>query len=258
MTTPPATILPPTALARTWVRYLLGFGVGVPVALGPLLGKVKVPGFSSLLDLYPVQMQQHLIPLSGFSLVIVAVAVQFYSAGAPSVAQRQRRFRALLAGMLVAFVLLVILYQTSVLTVPIENGAMSAAVIIGWSPRVAYPACPCAAQESDFNCMKDLTFTPGALDPCWKHLRLFELALMIPYLFLQGGLGALVGFLLPGPAAPAAARPKPRPGARAKASSSTARPSSPGAKPAASRGRGARPKPGRGGGGTPLPPEGQA
>jgi len=224
--TSPTRYLPPTG-RRLW-HYVLGFGVGFGVGIAPFLGKVKVPGFSALLEIYPVQMQKDLIPLSAFLLGTVAVAVQFYSARLWSAANLQRYFGLLFVSLLVAFLILVILYKSFVVLVPFEEAGAggSVHVLIGWSR--SGNCCP--ADVGDIECIRDLSIDPGMIDQCWKNVRLIELALTIPYLFLMSGFVALVGLLLfkppgqegrePAPARPAAkSKAKPRPGARGRGKS---------------------------------------
>jgi hypothetical protein len=244
--TSPATILPPTSLGRRLVRYTLGFTVGIAVGLAPFLGRVKVPGFSALLELYPVQMQQNLIILSSFLLGIVAIAIQYYATKASPTALLDRYFASLLKAMLAMLLLLVVLYQTSVVSIPIEKQVSAVpgqvethrySVVVGWF-RANSAACSCPPAMSAIDCVEQHSLAPRMVASCWKCLEVFELALTIPYLFLLGGLFTLVGLLLlkeeeerrlarspapaPGPTLTAAAgpkaspsaRPKPRPGPR--------------------------------------------
>jgi hypothetical protein len=269
--TRPATILPPSSLARRLVRYILGFSVGIALGLAPFLGRVKVPGFSALLELYPVQMQQNLIILSGFLLGIVAVAVQFYATKASPTAILERYFGSLLKAMLAVLLLLVVLYQTSVVSFPIEKQVSVVphrvethrySVVVGWF-RANSAACSCPPAMSAINCVEQHSIDLRMVSACWKYLPLFELALTIPYLFLLGGFGTLVGLLLlkeeeerrlkRGLAAElsstptsAAARPKARPSAKTKAS--------PSARPKPSPGP--RKRPGTRRGGPPSSPQG--
>jgi hypothetical protein len=181
------------ANTRLLLRYVLGFGVGFGVGMAPFLGRVKVPGFSALLELYPRQMQQYLIPLSAFLLGTVAVAVQYYSYNRRTTATLDRRFGWLLVSLLAAFVILVGLYTTFVIAVPIEATGGWAHVVIGWSRSAT---CGCPPKMSDRECVKEVSLDPTAIDSCWDHVPLFEFALTIPYLFLLSGFVALVGLLL--------------------------------------------------------------
>jgi hypothetical protein len=189
--TEPTGVRAPTTLSRRFVRYVLGFGVGVSIGLAPYLGKIGVPGFSSLLELYPIELKRELIPLSAFLLGIVAVTVQFYSAKTASGALLRRHFRTMLFTLIAGFLISVALYQQFVIAVPIEEGH-HITVVIGW-PRS--PHCGCGTLD-DLDCVRHLSVDPGAISGCWNNVHLVEFALVISYLFLLGGFGALVGLLL--------------------------------------------------------------
>src|ERR1700688_4642810 len=187
--TSPTDYLPPTG-RRLW-HYILGFGVGIGVGLAPFLGRVKVPGFSALLDLYPLQMQQYLIPLSAFLLGTIAVAVQYYSAQRRSAAILDRYFRSLIVSLLGAFLILVVLYTQFVLPVKVEETGEWVHVVISWSRSAG-----CCPGLEDLDCIKQRSLDPAAIDSCWKHLPLVKLALSVPYLFSRGSFPARVGLLL--------------------------------------------------------------
>jgi hypothetical protein len=221
--------LPP--FVRRLLQYVLGFGVGFGVGMAPFLGTYKVPFFPALLSIYPSQMQKLLIPLSAFLFGTVAVAVQYYSAKRRSAAILDRYFGWLLVSLLAAFLILVVLYKIFVIAVPIEETGHSVNVVIGLSRSAT--CCPPAL--GDRECVREVSLNPAAIDSCWKHVQLVELALSIPYLFLLSGFVALVGLLLfkekgqaPGQAAPARAAAKskasPRTGARRSGKPPPARP----------------------------------
>ena len=259
-----ATILPPTSLGKRLVRYTVGFTVGTAVGLAPFLGRVKVPLFSAMLELYPVQMQQNLIILSGFLLGIVAVAVQYYAFKASPTELLDRYFGLLLKLMLAVLLLLVVLYQTSVVSVPIEKQVSAIpphveahryTLLVGWF-RANSGACRCPPEMTALDCVEQNSLDPRRVASCWKYLPLFEVVLTLQYLVLLGGFGTLVGLLLlreeeewrlkrlhapePGPA-PAAAKPRGRPSAKAKASAGPKPEPSSGAKGKPSRGAGSEP-----------------
>src|SRR4051812_30870916 len=83
-------IQPPTSMAQRFVRYGLGFFVGVAIGMAPFLGEVNVPVFRALLSVMPFQLWSDLIPLSAFLMGIIAVAVQFYAAERTSAQVRKR------------------------------------------------------------------------------------------------------------------------------------------------------------------------
>ena len=73
-----STITPATSLSKKFVRYIIGFGVGVAVGLAPYLGILNVPFFKPLLSLIPEAVRGTAIPLSAALMGIVAVVIQSY------------------------------------------------------------------------------------------------------------------------------------------------------------------------------------
>jgi hypothetical protein len=193
---PKAVPLAPTRLARRFVRYVLGFAVGVGVGVAPFLGKFPVPGFEALLGLFPETLQRSMIPLSAFLMGLVAVAVQFYSGEALTRPQLRQRFFWSVATLLVGLMLMIVLYTLLVVRVPIEGGARSVPVVLAWSRSAACIGCPPAM--SDGECIVRLSLNPKAIESCWgtRPLALSRLALTLGYLVLTGGFGALIGLLL--------------------------------------------------------------
>jgi hypothetical protein len=184
---------PPTALARRYVRWVVGFSVGVGIGMAPFLGKVKVPGFSPLLELFPLQLQGVLIPLSAFLMGTIAVGVQVLAGEG---LKRSTLTRSLLSGLaviLASLVVFVVLYNLFVVSVRVPNGYVA---VIVTSERL--PGCGCAPASSDPDCIESLSLDPAALETCWggPALKMRKLALQLNYLLLTGGFGALVGLLL--------------------------------------------------------------
>jgi hypothetical protein len=190
---------PPTGLARLFVRYLVGFSVGVAIGLAPFLGVLPVPGFRALLDLFPQQLKDDLIPLSAFLLGVVVVAVQFYAGEALSRPRLKRLFRLALIGILAGFFLFVVIHRWFVVTVPFGDDR-HAAFAVSWQRS---ERCDCNASEGkeyldDQECIRQLSFDPAGVEHCWGsgRLRFVTTALTLPYLVLTSGLGLLVGLLL--------------------------------------------------------------
>jgi len=185
---------PPSTLARRFVRYVSGFGVGVALGMAPFLGVVEVPGFEALLRLFPRELAHSLIPLSAFLMGVVAVAVQFYSGERIAATTLRRRFKRTLILLLVGFLLLVVLYTLFVRTVAVEGGARELAFTTGWQ---RLPSCGCPPQLTDVECLKELSANPAATGSCWgRQLLVVRLSLTLAYLLVTGGFGALVGLLL--------------------------------------------------------------
>jgi len=67
------------AAVRKWVTYVVAFSVSVAIGLAPLLGKLRVPLFSPMLDMIPTYFQDSLITLTSALMGLVAVVVQWFS-----------------------------------------------------------------------------------------------------------------------------------------------------------------------------------
>ena len=195
---PPA---PPTTLGRRYVRYVVGFGVGVAVGMAPFLGVLDVPLFAPLLSLFPRSVRIPAIPLSSFLMGLVAVGIQF--ASGEKVPRRFLRwsFAGTFVALVVGLVVLLNLYTQNVLTVPNVEGADGRTIDVrlvvgGERPNRPLPTCRCLPEESDVDCAKGLTFE--GLELCWgrRQVRRAENSLTLAYLFLTGSFGALIGLLL--------------------------------------------------------------
>lgn len=186
---------PPTKLAKQFVRYLVGFGVGVAIGLAPYLGKLDVPLFTPLLTLIPITIQDTVLPLSAALMGIIAVIVEWY--GRERLAKRTLRkiFIRSLVLVLGAFLVLLVVHTLLVVRVPVDGGEDAVSFLVGFE-RPIRP--PCAADVSDTECIKLLTFDPSRISAFWgdKAIRISKLTLMLSYLFFTGMFGYLVGILL--------------------------------------------------------------
>lgn len=193
---------PPTPLARRYVRYLLGFSVGVAVGLAPFLGVLDVPLFAPLLSMFPDDLRLTAVPLSSFVMGLVAVGVQF--AAGERIARRQLRrwFVATFAAILAGLVILPVLYYELVRVVPgvatrDRQETAYVPIVVGLSrPEPPPRSCGCEPGQDDVECLREIGLANA--DKCWGHRQVVygRLALTFSYLFLTGSFGALIGLLL--------------------------------------------------------------
>lgn len=189
----------PTSLGRRFVRYLVGFGVGVGLGAAPFLGALKVPYFSALLEQYPDDMRGSLISFSAFLMGLVAVAIQFASGERWTRTQVRRSFIFVLCLVLACFVWLMFEYDQRVIKVPyLEVGREQHLTVVIAPERRRPPACPCdPVVDDDVTCLQGY-LRPSRISQCWgpgpvlRSKRLLRSA----YLVITGGLGALIGLLL--------------------------------------------------------------
>lgn len=193
---------PPTPLSRRYVRYLLGFTVGVAVGLAPFLGIVDIPLFAPLLSMFPDSLRLTAVPLSSFLMGLVAVGVQF--AAGERIARRKLRrwFVATFVAILLGLVVLPTLYSEVVIVVrdvaTSGGGTDDVPVVVGAGerPDPPLPGCACEPGLDDATCLEGVGFANAEV--CWgrRPVARARLALTFTYLFLTGALGALIGLLL--------------------------------------------------------------
>jgi hypothetical protein len=190
---------PPPPPVRRWVTYFVAFGVSVAVGLAPLLGVLKIPLFSSLLDLIPDFQRHSLIPVVSALMGLVAVLVQWYSEEKLS---RARRRRALLPTVFLAMIAAVSFYVvTTYVVVNIDFGGSdhreTGTFLVGFHrPNDA----PCQGVKSDAVCIERLTFDQNVITAFWGQdsIRTATLALSAPYLIFMLSFGAAVGIVMHG------------------------------------------------------------
>lgn len=179
---------PPTSLARRFVRYVLGFGVGVGAAVLVFLT-------TGLFQVIPDAVRDVALPTSSLLMGLVAVGVQFYAR--ESIRRRTLRhlFTAGVAILVIGVVLFLSLYVLDVQTV---NGGDRTFVVV--LPGSRLPGCPCSAETSDEDCVLRLGFdgaTPRT-DTCWDRFRIRRVRaeLLLTYLLITIGFGVLVGMVV--------------------------------------------------------------
>jgi len=186
---------PPTRLAKQWVRYVVGFGVGTVVGMAPYLGTLDVPLFKPLLTLYPITLQGRLIPLSAAVMGLTAAAIQWYAGEYVKRPWLRAWFVGATGCFLASVVVLLLIRSLFVVDVPIQGGSQHVAFVIGLT---RLPNCPCA-QASDALCISEtLTLNPAQIDACWgsRAVRFGELLLQLNYLFAVGSFGVVTGLLV--------------------------------------------------------------
>lgn len=188
-------------------RSLLYFGFCSILALAPLLGNKKVPGFSALIEMYPVEVQDWLIPLSGFFLAMIGVIVELASLDIPSKRKLKRWHIGIVSVFVVSFITLLFVYLWTVvhidkaITEPNKPpDRISIAVITGTSvvpPQRPGSKCGCLAGEPAEECIGDISLNPVNVRRCFGSQRIIlaTLALSVLYLVLLGSFAAAVGLL---------------------------------------------------------------
>jgi hypothetical protein len=182
--------------SRRFARLAWTFGIGIPVAVAPLLGTKLVPGFRPLVTVLSRDLRWQVIPFSILIVSLVALTVEFYAAYA-----RKRSMRLTLPWVfpvsLVIFVLalwrLFTLQALDIVHTPTDGGKSFEPVVIA-PTRVSGSGCDCVGL-GDIDCIQKVSFKPAALDACWggPERKRIQYRLMEAYLLVIGLFVALVG-----------------------------------------------------------------
>jgi hypothetical protein len=187
---------PSTRVSKNFVRHVLGFGVGVGLGLAPFLGKLKVPGFAALLEFFPSNLQGVAIPVSSFLMGCIATGVQFFSSERISKRSLSRIFVTTFAAMIVFLIAMIFWHFLYVVTIPFQGEKARISTVIGGAGRLS--TCGCEQQASDKQCIRELSFLPGAVESCWgsSPVRINELILVLLYLATTACFGTLIGLIM--------------------------------------------------------------
>ena len=206
---PPPPEKPPTAFSSDLGGRIRWFGIWFLVGLAPFLGKVKVPGFSALIEMYPRSLQGWLIPLSGIFMGMMAVAAEFVSFQRSSERTLARWFGWNAGIFALSFILLTTVYIFTVVQVertlpekPDEPSVtVSLAVITGSRSVPAQFAgsdCKCIRGEAAERCLADISLKPANVATCFgsERIAISTLALVLLYLAVTGSFVAAVAMLV--------------------------------------------------------------
>ena len=186
--------LPPTPLARRFVRYLGGFGIATGVGLAPFLGQLDLPLLTPLLHLIPRSLRGTLVPLSAALMGVVAVGVQWLAQRRVSSAWLRRAFRGALAAAGAAFLLLLVLHLFVVVQISVLGGEAFETFVVGF----VRPDADGCRGYSNVECVQRLSLDEKRIASYWgdRQVAVASLCLELTYLLLTGAIGALVGLVV--------------------------------------------------------------
>lgn len=185
--------LPP--LTRLWTRLLLSLTVTVSVGLAPYIGKLRVPLFAPLLDLFPLSIREVAIIFATAAMSIVAVYVQFRGSDNIPVRNIRAKFSVAITVAIGLLAVLLILNLKTVTRVPFEGGAATASFVTGYSDS-KYPPC---AGKSKAECIRDVTgFDLPRIEKAFDEheIRSAELFLIISYVGFMSTLAYLAALTI--------------------------------------------------------------
>jgi len=188
-----------TSTTSRYRNYLLSFGVSLAVGLAPLLGKVHVPGFTAILDVFPLNLSSTLIPFVAFLMSLPAVAVQFFAKDAIA---RERLDHWFILNFTFIVPLVIALYIVYTLTVTQINFEGDKGVVAYVTGSTMLTTCPCATHRPPLaiaSCIGNaITFNPAQVSDCYPpaEINSRKAILSTLYMMLMLSFGTLIGLLV--------------------------------------------------------------
>lgn len=162
-----------------WARLLLGVCVSVPVALAPLLGKLPVPLFPSLLQLIPESIRGVVLPLSTAAMSIVSILAEASVGENDSKTIRLKRLRRSIVYCFVSLILFAVAYTAVVTRVEILGGKAFVSFVTGWPGT---PTPPCLYMGSA-ECVSRLSFRDSAISSHFGDAQIRSSSLVLECLY---------------------------------------------------------------------------
>jgi len=184
-----------TPIQKNYLRYILAYTVTLGVGLAPLLGKIRVPGFSPIAEVFPVNLQRGVLPFATFLMAIPVIAVHFFSRDRIHLPTLNVLFAIVGPIVIVLPFLLYFLYSSYVVQVDFDGGRGFAAYVVG---EQMLPDCPCGKLDIVRCIAEVITANPSAVTACYRRqeINARSSALAIVYLLLMLSLGTLIGLLI--------------------------------------------------------------
>lgn len=182
---------------RRFIRYALAFGCAVGVGLAPLLGRLHWPLFTSILELFPLNLREAVIAFAAFVMGIPSLAVQFYRLETLDRRMLRRLFGITLFFLLISFIALYSVFTFSVVDVPIRGGDAAMRYVIGVTERTN---CECVKRQADIReCIgRYISSNPSVVEACYPRIEVqrHKLYLSLAYFALMASFGTLIGLLI--------------------------------------------------------------
>jgi len=184
------------ATARRFFINLLALTVTLGVGIAPFLGVTRVPGFITIGELFPLNLQRAVAAFAAFLITLAAVGVQFFGGDRFQAGRLKTAFIIVSVALLAAVLVLYLTYTSWVAHVEV-GGNLSAAYIVG--PRML-PDCPCVAHKLQItSCIGPVLDTnPAHVEDCYprEDIVVRKNGLSLLYLFAIFSLGVLIGLVV--------------------------------------------------------------
>jgi hypothetical protein len=190
-----ASKVPPSV--RKWISLVIGLSVGVALGLGPFLGKVAVPGFVPLLQLFPDGLRTTALILSSFLMGLVAVGVHYYADVSIRKGKLDRLFLAFMVACALSFFSLFFVYQSCTTVVDSPGAHAQFTFITGFGERLPSCASACDPTLSPADCIVKLGFNPAIIATCFGSSAIGHAttAMLLAYLLVMSTFGGIIGVL---------------------------------------------------------------
>jgi len=186
--------LPPVAVK--FLQYLLAFVISVGVGTAPLWGGGKIPGYQSILDVFPQELQD-VIPWASILMSITAVGVQFASRELLGRRRIKRAFWTTFFALIVLVPVSYAVYKAFVIRINVPGADTKVAYLVGSTPL---PSCECAKRGLDIReCIGyQISVNPDDVSACFPREQMSTRASILSglYMLLMFALAILIGLLV--------------------------------------------------------------
>ena len=187
-------LLPP--VARKFLQYLLAFVISIGAGTAPLWGGGKIPGYHSILDVFPQDLQD-VIPWASILMSITAVGVQFASRDLLGRRRIKRAFWATFLALIVLVPASYAVYKVFVIRIDVPGAGTKVAYLVGSTPL---PSCACAKRGLEIReCIgREISVNPDDVSACFPREQISTRASILSglYMLLMFALAILIGLLV--------------------------------------------------------------
>jgi lysylphosphatidylglycerol synthetase-like protein (DUF2156 family) len=189
-------LIPLRGVASKFVRSLLAFVISVGVGTSPLWGGGKIPGYQSILDVFPQDLQD-VIPWASILMSITAVGVQFASRELLGRRRIKRAFWATFCALIVLVLASYPVYKAFVVRINVPGAGSKVAYLVGSTPL---PSCECAKRGLEIReCIgREISVNPDDVSACFPREQISTRASILSglYMLLMLALAMLIGLLV--------------------------------------------------------------
>jgi len=187
--------LPPAS--RKYVRYFVSLIVVLGAGTSPLWGGDKIPGFRSILNLFPQDLQDLVIPSASVLMCLPAVGAEFFAGRTKQLRRIDQKFGVTFVIVSILILVLFGVYKETVIRINVPGANQKVAYLIG---ETMLPTCPCLARGLDIReCVGTAISTnPEAVAACYPMSQIARRSITLSVLFMlmMLGLGILVALLV--------------------------------------------------------------